>query len=277
VSSSSHESNGALLLDSITLAAEGARGRVVVCGSHGGEYSGRVAAEHQVAAVIFNDAGIGRDGAGIAGLRLLDEVGTPAAVVGHAGARIGDAQDSFRRGVLSVINGAADQAGWHAGLAVADAVAMAAGWPAPTPHALRDVHEGRYLLAAGEVDVWALDSASLARSADAGAVLATGSHGGLVGGREDAALRVDARAALFNDAGGGAGTTRLGALDRRGIAAATVSADSARIGDGRSTYHDGVVSAVNRVAATLGAAPGLTARAFTDLVVTAARNGGAAR
>ena len=34
------------------------------------------------------------------------------------------------------------------------------------------------------------------------------------------------------------------ALDIRGIAAATVSAASARIGDARSTYDDGIVSRV---------------------------------
>ena len=42
-----------------------------------------------------------------------------------------------------------------------------------------------------------------------------------------------------------AGVSRLPALDARGIAAATVSAAGARIGDARSTYEDGVLSRVN--------------------------------
>ena len=130
--------------------------------------------------------------------------------------------------------------------------------------------EVRHLIAGGPIEIWALDSASLVRDADAGAILATGSHGGLVGGRPEAALKVDARAALFNDAGGRGGTARLGALDARGVAAATVGAASARIGDGRSTYEDGVLSAVNGVATALGAAPGLTARAFADLMLASA-------
>ncbi|HEV8679931.1 MAG TPA: hypothetical protein VGQ90_11185, partial [Stellaceae bacterium] len=46
----------------------------------------------------------------------------------------------------------------------------------------------------------------------------------------------------------------------RGIAAATVSADSARIGDARSTYEDGVLSRVNTRAGALGLVPGMTAR-----------------
>ena len=54
--------------------------------------------------------------------------------------------------------------------------------------------------------------------------------------------------------------SRLPALDRRGIAAATIAAASARIGDARSSYEDGVLSRVNRKAAALGLTPGMTAR-----------------
>ena len=71
------------------------------------------------------------------------------------------------------------------------------------------------------------------------------------------------RAAFYNDAGIGideAGVSRLPALDARGIPAATVAVSSARIGDARSTYEDGIVSRVNALAAVLGLAPGMTAR-----------------
>jgi hypothetical protein len=71
------------------------------------------------------------------------------------------------------------------------------------------------------------------------------------------ALRTDAFAAVFNDAGIGveeAGVGRLPALDRRGIAAFTVAAASARIGEARSSFEDGVISRVNAAAAGLGAA-----------------------
>jgi hypothetical protein len=75
--------------------------------------------------------------------------------------------------------------------------------------------------------------------------------------------------ALYNDAGIGkdaAGVSRLPALDARGIAAATVAAASARIGDARSTYEDGVISRVNTRAASLGLREGITARAFVALM-----------
>ena len=97
----------------------------------------------------------------------------------------------------------------------------------------------------------------------------TGSHGGLLGGKPDTALKANALAALFNDAGIGideAGVTRLPALDNRGIAAGTVAASSARIGDARSTYEHGIMTRVNQRAAALGIAPGMTAREFVEIV-----------
>ena len=56
----------------------------------------------------------------------------------------------------------------------------------------------------------------------------------------------------------------------RGIAAATVAAASARIGDARSTYEDGILSRVNARAAALGIAPGNSAREFVAIVRAAA-------
>ncbi len=50
------------------------------------------------------------------------------------------------------------------------------------------------------------------------------------------------------------------------IGAAAVACDSARIGDGRSTYFDGVLSRVNRTAEAAGARPGMAARRFVTLL-----------
>jgi hypothetical protein len=70
------------------------------------------------------------------------------------------------------------------------------------------------------------------------------------------------RFAFFNDAGFGvdrAGAACLSILDSEGIAAATVAADSACIGDGQSTMTQGIISAVNETAYRLGARVGETA------------------
>ena len=73
------------------------------------------------------------------------------------------------------------------------------------------------------------------------------------------ALRTAAFAAAFHDADIGvdrAGLGRLLALDQRTIAAIAVAAASARIGDARSCFDDGLVSAVNHAAQQIGARRG---------------------
>jgi hypothetical protein len=133
--------------------------------------------------------------------------------------------------------------------------------------------EAAFLLISEPPALWALDSASLLGAEHVGTVVVTGSHGGLLGGRPDTALKFDALAALFNDAGIGideAGVTRLPALEARGIAAGTVAAASARIGDARSTYEDGILTRINPRAASLGIGPGMSAREFVAIIRRAA-------
>jgi hypothetical protein len=261
--------------DSITRIAAEAKGAVVVNGSHGGLYAAHLAAKLGVAAVIFNDAGVGCDRAGIAGLERLAALGVPAAAIGHMTARIGDGVDMMTRGVVTHVNAPAAELGCHTDIACRDAARLLARAPAgkrKPPPAVESV----FLLIAGPPDVWALDSASAVAPEHEDAIVVTGSHGGLLGGRPETALKYDALAALFNDAGIGideAGVGRLPALADRGIAAATVAAATARIGDARSTYEDGILSRVNACAAALEIAPGITARAF----VAAVRRAAAAR
>jgi uncharacterized protein YunC (DUF1805 family) len=257
-----------LIADSITRVGTDAGGAVVVNGSHGGIYAAYVAAKLRVAAAVFNDAGVGRDQAGIAGLDYLARLGIPAAAVGHDTARIGDGSDMMARGIITHANAPAAALGCHPGMACRDAAAalqQAGASLREPPPAL----EAAFLLIAEAPSVWALDSASLVGAEQVGAIVVTGSHGGLLGGRPDTALKIDALAALFNDAGIGideAGVTRLPALDDRGIAAGTVAVTSARIGDARSTYEDGILTRVNQRAAALGIAPGMTAREFVEIV-----------
>src|SRR5215471_11595677 len=113
-----------LVVDSITALAATSPLRVVVCGSHAGLFAARLAAHRQVAAVIFNDAGIGRDAAGVAGLGTLDDIGVPAAAVDYRSARIGDGEDTFCRGRLSTVNRQGALAGWQVGDAASDAAQL---------------------------------------------------------------------------------------------------------------------------------------------------------
>jgi len=258
-----------LVTDSITR-LEAPRGRVIVAASHGAIYAAYLAAQAQARAVILNDAAVGRDRAGIGGLDYLAGFGLPAATIAHDSARIGDGADMLARGRISHVNQPAEALGVAPGQSCRDAAARLGAAPALAVD-VPALSETRVQLRAGPPAVWAIDSAALTGPGDDGAIVVTGSHGGLLGGRPETALKSTPRAALFSDAGvgiDGAGITRLPALAARGIAAATVSAASARIGDARSIYHDGVISHVNTVAAAAGARPGISAQAFVALFLT---------
>jgi hypothetical protein len=62
-------------------------------------------------AVFFNDAGVGKDDAGIKALDLLEKKGVAAGVVAHTSARIGDAQDMWDNGIISYLNESAVRLG----------------------------------------------------------------------------------------------------------------------------------------------------------------------
>jgi hypothetical protein len=255
-----------VIADSITRIGPEAAGAVVVNASHGGIYAAYLAAKLGAAAAIFNDAGVGKDRAGIGGLDYLDALGVASATIGHDTARIGDGADMMERGVVTHANGLAAALGVGPGQSCRDAAArlrQAGQAHRAPPEAL----EAAFLLITETPQVWALDSASLVLPEHKDAIVITGSHGGLLGGKPETALKYDVKGALYNDAGIGideAGVSRLPALNARGIPAATVSATSARIGDARSTYEDGVVSRVNVRAAALGLHAGISARDFVD-------------
>ncbi len=119
-----------LLVDSITEAVGRGAGRVVVSGSHGGLSAGRFALEAAPRLAVFNDAGVGRDGAGIAALALLQAHGIAACTVSHDSARIGESRSTFDDGVISHLNDAAAALGLATGQRLRDALARV---PGPTP------------------------------------------------------------------------------------------------------------------------------------------------
>jgi hypothetical protein len=254
-----------LLLDSITDAGPDAAGAVAICGSHGGLYAASLASQAGLHGVILNDAGIGLNGAGIAGVRALADCGMAACAVDCMSAEIGAASDMQAHGVVSYANAVAARLGIAPGQSAAEAADRLGDAPAPTglmdpvPEARQEV-----TLAPGAPRVLCVDSAALIRPGeDDGRIIVTGSHGGLIGGDPARACKAAARLVAFNDAGIGknaAGTTRLPALQARGIAAVTLDAQSCAIGDARSGLATGVISRVNGAAAALGLVPGTVLR-----------------
>ena len=100
-----------LIMGSITQVEAQDEGAWVVSGSHGGVSSGEFALEVPLQGAFFNDAGVGKDGAGIAALAMLQARGVAGATVSHLSARIGDCQDTWEHGVVSHANARAREWG----------------------------------------------------------------------------------------------------------------------------------------------------------------------
>ena len=263
---------GILLVDSVNYLDSAAQRSVVIASSHGGTYAAYKAAASGARAVILNDAGVGLQDAGIACLDYCERISMAAAVVSHTSARIGEATDMLRRGIISRANRLAKSVNCTPGTTCAQAAICLKKAPLPigTPPAYE---ETRFLISEGHPRIVCIDSASLVKSEDVGQIVITGSHGGLIGGRPEKAFNVQALVAVFNDAGVGidqAGIGRLDPLNERGIAALTVAHTSARIGDSRSTYYEGVISHANQLAIKFGASRGVTVRGFVERVCRSA-------
>jgi hypothetical protein len=263
-----------LILDSVTHLTAEARGRVAACASHGAVYAAWYAASRGVSALILNDAGIGREQAGICGLPWLDGLGVPGATVSHNSARIGWGADMPERGVLSFVNRAAAALDLVPGMGCAEALAMlerAGLQPAPMPAPLDEARHEVVEVGANGIRIFVLDSNGLVGKDDAGHIVVTASHGGLLAGKPETAVKADVLAAVYVDADRGlddAGISRLPALEARGIAGAMVSAFSARIGDGISVWADGFVSALNPTAVRRGGAIGQSTQDFVAAMVS---------
>jgi hypothetical protein len=104
-----------LLLDSITWVDAGDAGQIVISGSHGGRSAGEYAIVFPLALCCLNDAGVGKDRAGIVALDMLDERGSPGIAFSHDSARIGEARDAWEHGVISHCNPRAAALGFKAG------------------------------------------------------------------------------------------------------------------------------------------------------------------
>ena len=86
----------------------------------------------------------------------------------------------------------------------------------------------------------------------------------------DGALRMGAKGAIANDAGIAKNNTAVEGvmlLGERGVPAASVSTLSARLGEGLSTWNDGIISVVNAPAAARGVKIGMTCKEAARLML----------
>ncbi|MDE0779124.1 MAG: hypothetical protein OSB67_00100 [Alphaproteobacteria bacterium] len=261
-----------LVVDSVTKFQRSDLGSVAIAASHGGAYAGYLAARAGLRGVILHDAGIGKDQAGISSLPYLDELGIACATINYQSARIGDGQAMADTGVISHINQTARDAGCSVGQP-AMSCARTMGAVRGIGGEVARYAEARFILreSPNSPSVIGCDSTSLVKTEDKGQIVVTASHGDLLRESPSWGARPDVLAAVFNDAGSG-DPTRLPDLDIRAIAGATVSTESARIGDARSTYEDGIISHINETARARGARVSMSCKAFVQKMIDSAQD-----
>lgn len=263
----------ALVFDSAThveayCAASGATGDVIVAASYSGVLCARMVMSARPRAAIGLDCGIGKDGAGIAGLWYYEALGVPAAAASSLTAEMGNGRDLYDNGVISRVNDAAQKLGIEPGLSVreaAEAFLTGSRRPAAFDPARRLVVE----TAPSGRSIVCTDSIAFALPEDRDRnVLCTAGHTGRSVVEYFRTFRPWGFICSDGSVGKNeSGITALADVDADGIAGASVDAMTARMGDGQSTYFDGVISAVNRTAAAKGVRVGQTAREAARLML----------
>jgi hypothetical protein len=104
-------------MGSVSFATRENAGQVICAGSHTGSVTGHYLTSYgfPVAGVICNDAGVGKDKSGIAGLESMNQAGIPAASVAAMSARIGSGMSTYEHGIISHCNAVARARGVQPG------------------------------------------------------------------------------------------------------------------------------------------------------------------
>jgi uncharacterized protein YunC (DUF1805 family) len=260
-----------LVADSLSYFEHEARlNDVAVGASFAGVPTAAMAMRPGVKAWIAHEGGPGKDDAGVAGLPLAQRFGIPAVAIATMSARLSDGM-SLITGNVSRANEAALALGVRPGQSGGEAAKRLLKAPRGKPcnlHGIIDesIHEVEITPAGRIYAVW---SFSRVKGEHPGDVFCVASHGGKV--MAQYAMRTKPRGLIANDAGRGLDDSGLDGLDEieriSRTPAATVSADSARIGDALSTYRDGVISSLNESARRVGVKVGMSAKEAARLML----------
>ncbi|WP_346862274.1 hypothetical protein [uncultured Draconibacterium sp.] len=258
-----------VLLDSLGDLQPGNTTPILVCGSHCGGNSdlARQIKNCGVKAVFLNNAGIGKNQAGIRGLTYYEAENILACAVDHNSAEIGISRDTWESGIISHTSPRAEAAGIQTGETVKEAVAKIIdifNHPSTTQE---NEHFESQKMSESEgskkglkkqikaqienADITIADSITSLTKNNYGDILVCGSHGGVSAG--EYAQRYRLKAVFFNDAGIGknnAGIKSLETLHDAGILACTVDCMSAEIFNGQDVLDNGIISVCNQLAST---------------------------
>lgn len=243
---------------------------VVISGSYSGVLPARFVAAHRPKAAIGLDCAVGPGGAGIAGLWYYEALGIPAAAADVMTVLLGDGVDVWRHGILSHVNEPGMQAGVVPGMTVAEAARRLLAHR-PSRVAPDQVTNRTIMVATPDGDVVCTDSIAFGLPVDRDRnVLCTAGHTGR--SAVPYLRRFRPRGFICSDGGRGRDDSGMAGLDvvgRDGLAGACVDARTAAMGDGRSTYADGLISACNDPAHTLGVRVGMAATEAARLLLAA--------
>lgn len=238
------------------------RGRdVLVTASYIGVLPARLLRDHLPRAAIGFDGGVGPQGANMAGLWYFEALNVPAAAVDVMTIILGDGVDVYHHGKISYLNRPAADCGVQVGMAAHEAARRMlehdpgdpSGYQVTNRRVMHETADGRQIVVT--------DSIVFGTAADVRNVLVTAGHTGRSGARH--ILTVRPFGFVCSDGGRGrddSGMAGLAITAREGIAGATVDAHRARMGDGMSTYEDGIISAANDLALACGVRVGMPAR-----------------
>ena len=258
---------GVILLDSLGDIQANNTMPILVCGSHCG--GNRELARHirncHVKAVFLNNAGVGKNNAGIRGLVHYEAENVLACAVDNNSAEIGIARDTWECGVISHINSRAEAAGIQLGSSVKEAVAKIHIVMMQTPSSDNEmeseslnINEPKKRNTALKTQtqiqlegqfVTITDSITFLNENNEGEIVVCGSHGGVSAGHY--AQKYGVKAVFFNDAGIGknnAGIKSLDSLSDAGILACTVDCMSAEIFNGYDALENGIITVCNKLA-----------------------------
>lgn len=222
---------------------------VVVNASYCGVLPARFIAEQRPRGAIGVDCAVGPAGASIAGLWYLEALNIPAAVADVMTVRLGDGVDLYTHGMISFANRPALDCGVQAGMPVREAARFMLE---SDPRVLTASQvTNRTVVQTGPQghQVVCTDSIAFGLLEDMRNVLVTAGHTGR--SAVPYLLRVKPFGFICSDGGKGreeGGIAGLYMVETEGLAGATVDARSARMGDGLSSYYDGIISAVNAIA-----------------------------
>lgn len=277
---------GVILLDSLGDIQPDNTSPILVCASHCGDNGAfaRKLKSCSIKAVFLNNAGIGKNQAGISGLAHYGAQNILACAVDHNSAEIGIARDTWESGIISHTNTQAQNAGILIGDSVKEAVARISNGihssvsfqkneNAESLHKENkestskvDIKKQTQMQIDG-VSITVVDSITFLNESNAGDIVVCGSHGGVSAGHYAQKHRL--KAVFFNDAGIGknnAGIKSLHSLNEAGILACTVDCLSAEIFNGHDTLENGIISVCNQLAASRNIQENMTVKEAIKLI-----------